>query len=280
MNIALIHRDDTNANYARVSDMTGMDLTSGQRLTSLCYRNIFVPQCTNNTFSTYDFILNDKNPALNFVAYFQSYDFYMQYGFIKDGVISNGDGSLFTADKTCYTKIRSDNDEFSFFLNTTTCCKSFDVAPEASANLSRCKRFRSRTIVYNSDFSINWTMAVNYTFTDNLNQLAAVANITPSLQELYIFNYIIQCDTIFTPICNITLPTEPNRIIIYMNLYDLDAYTVVIIPIIGTFITRNNQTLMQEGRAFTPQDDCLYFSDQIQSYPNTYTSEFCCKEFE
>uniref|UniRef100_A0AC34GHN2 Uncharacterized protein n=1 Tax=Panagrolaimus sp. ES5 TaxID=591445 RepID=A0AC34GHN2_9BILA len=58
--------------------------------------------------------------------------------------------------------------------------------------------------------------------------------------------------------------------------------------IIGRIINRNGQTLMEEGRPYTPQDNCIYFSRPLTVYryikplKGSYviTSEFCCTSFK
>uniref|UniRef100_A0A914PC75 Uncharacterized protein n=1 Tax=Panagrolaimus davidi TaxID=227884 RepID=A0A914PC75_9BILA len=49
---------------------------------------------------------------------------------------------------------------------------------------------------------------------------------------------------------------------------------------VGRFILRENQTLLDEGIPFTPQNNCIYFNEPIEESNQVTHSEFCCQQFE
>uniref|UniRef100_A0A914Z5E9 Uncharacterized protein n=1 Tax=Panagrolaimus superbus TaxID=310955 RepID=A0A914Z5E9_9BILA len=107
----------------------------------------------------------------------------------------DADGNLFDEDNICNTVVDKGDPQYYYLYNQTSCCTSFSLATTAP-NSPPCKAFKSRTTIYNPDFSIFATAFLNLTL--NNGQLSTVGGYTfnnGSAQLRYYDGYNNICDT-------------------------------------------------------------------------------------
>uniref|UniRef100_A0A914QCQ7 Uncharacterized protein n=1 Tax=Panagrolaimus davidi TaxID=227884 RepID=A0A914QCQ7_9BILA len=135
----------------------------------------------------------------------------------------------------------------------------------------------SRWSILNVDdnYSIFATSVVNYTLEDNqvyANVISMALQILRAITALIIMEYQLCNNSGSTFSLDVPLPLGDSKFIVFASI-DIQNFDI------GRFIIRDGQTLMKEGVAYTPQNNCIFFN-QPYSQNQVSHSEFCCQTFE
>uniref|UniRef100_A0A914QIN6 Uncharacterized protein n=1 Tax=Panagrolaimus davidi TaxID=227884 RepID=A0A914QIN6_9BILA len=197
-------------------------------------------------------------------------------GIFDEGSLNDLTGREYTTESPCISYTGAEN------LNVTSCCTAFTTAlPDSSINAPTCKNYQSRSTVYDisDNYKIIATAKVNYTYSLSI----LFANVTFSGQDDWIVELSGNLDDDCSASnagpgqCSFNGPEGDGKMIIRMESFSDD----IGLPsfLIGRIIFRNNQTLMENGIPFTKRNDCLYFSQSLNSTNYVATSSFCCIDF-
>uniref|UniRef100_A0AC34G5B5 Uncharacterized protein n=1 Tax=Panagrolaimus sp. ES5 TaxID=591445 RepID=A0AC34G5B5_9BILA len=281
----LILHAQNNVSYLRVSNVTGTFSLDNLPLVSIQYVTSNIWDIVYNLSMPYEFLLDKEDPYVEIDGTFAESIYSNAYGgsvalIYADGrTFSNIDGTYFDETNPCRTIVEKPYS----YLNETICCTKLSPAPSPPSNISKCKKFRSRSTIYNADFSIHATSAMNYTLINNQFITAGnYDNTTDLVRVIYEFNngFILRCNSDHSPglKCNVSLPTGDLKVIISMTF--VLPKVGIPLPKIGKLIIQNGQTLMEEGVPFSPDNECWYTQHNALHGEKVGTSEFCCKEFE
>uniref|UniRef100_A0AC35FJM1 Uncharacterized protein n=1 Tax=Panagrolaimus sp. PS1159 TaxID=55785 RepID=A0AC35FJM1_9BILA len=251
------------SNVSSISYDTG---NSGQMICTIpqndCYSNISMPY--NFTSENEYFETGMAMDGLNKVFW---------RGYLDEGSFSGNNGFVYTPNSTCMLWKNPSLGEHN------ECCVAFAPAIQAQTTYPKCKAFRSRFSILNTDdnFSIFATVTMNYTVNGNLvtgsGNYSGPSN-TTIFYRLTDFMMSKSADGL-TLTGNATLKDGDAKFFAFALISPSDnGYLTV-----GRFIRRGDQTLMSEGKPFTPQNNCDYFNEQFS--PNQVSSsQFCCQTFE
>jgi hypothetical protein len=200
---------------------------------------------------------------------------------VDENSFSMLNGKIFTPENPC-----SNDLEVYGIATGTQCCTSFKPVKQPSVN-SRCKSFKSRTTIYNTDdnYSIYATSQVDYQLENET--LAFEGSFSAYASELSIEydnngNFICFGNQSVTTNCNIPIPSPNSKMMLEMSTRNgtgiSGTFTDMLVPI-GRLLLRNGQALIEEGISFTPKNNCQYSSSVINPQ-QAVGSQFCCTSFE
>uniref|UniRef100_A0A914QL49 Uncharacterized protein n=1 Tax=Panagrolaimus davidi TaxID=227884 RepID=A0A914QL49_9BILA len=225
---------------------------------------------TNSTF----------NLALPVVLDGNSGDAQIFEGVIDENSISLEWGVILQPGNKC----NQDGEGNSHFPNVQVqiqqCCTTFITVPPPPSSAPTCKKYKSRAIIRNSDFSIFST--VNTTIYQNMMSLEVTSDYTGptgSALDISANGYYTMCMTHLdtTSTCSFPLVMGDSKYIFLLKMHDKsNAWNYALSA--GRFVIRNKEILMEEGVAFTKNNDCFYTSVKYDD-GKMGTTELCCKEF-
>jgi hypothetical protein len=269
--------------YATASNLSIYNSVINAYATGVCYYSI----CCNITAPGASCTFDVRDAYILLYANFSSGPTPTVFtGIIADdGTFSTN--KLFTPSKMCLSTSGQEN---TTYTGNTICCTSSVPAPVVTTNHKRCKRFTSRTTIYNivDNYSIFSTSSLIYDvvgrtlYPRNLTDQAAPNYFVCYFDHTY-FNNPLSCDQKGqVTYANITMDSGDTKFLIstfylpYAEIFGINGI------LSARLLYRNDQLLMQEGVPFTPQNNCLYLKGPWYPSPTNYstTANFCCSAFE
>uniref|UniRef100_A0A914Y0G1 Uncharacterized protein n=1 Tax=Panagrolaimus superbus TaxID=310955 RepID=A0A914Y0G1_9BILA len=209
-------------------------------------------------------------------------------GLIDEKSFSLDDGFIFSKDQRCH--IRNKNTLFGFENVTAkfqTCCTSFDPPFSLPTIIvPKCIEFQSRSTIYNTDdnYSIFATLKAEYSLTKD--QLIIKTNYSGPDDSTYQLsaNGLINCNGnnnyLSSAECEFPIKNFNTKILINIRMQKIEGSDSWEFDYNGgRLIIFENETLMSEGKPFTIENNCFYFSHNY-SVPKVAQSQFCCSKFE
>uniref|UniRef100_A0A914Z674 Uncharacterized protein n=1 Tax=Panagrolaimus superbus TaxID=310955 RepID=A0A914Z674_9BILA len=227
---------------------------------------------TNSTF----------NLALPVVINGNSADAQILESVVDENSISLAWGPILQEGNKCNQDGEETNKLPNVQIKVEQCCSTFETVKPPPSSTPTCKKFRSRAIIRESDFSIYAT--VNTTIIPNMMSLDVTSDYTgPSASSLDISanGYYTMCmtHTDTTSSCSFPLVMGDSKYLFLLQIHGDDkAFTWRYALSGGRLVIRNKEILMEEGVGFTQNNDCFYTSVLFDD-GKMGTTELCCKEF-
>jgi hypothetical protein len=268
--------------YVTATNISVINLITNEQATGVCYYGVC---CNITTTNSCTFDVRDTFVLL-YANFTNNVTFTTFQGLVADdGTFSTT--KLFSSTNMCLNSFSNDSGTIS---NHSICCTSSTLAPVAAINAPQCKKFKSRTTIYNINdhFSI---FATTQLIWEIIGRTIVPSGFTDTAQNYFacyfdhsFFNLPLACDELLTVHNNITMSNDTDAKTLVSVFYLPKSLTIAGINGILTarLLYRNNQLLMSEGTPFTPQNNCWYSNAPWYPSPANHSTSvsFCCQEFE